>query len=95
MNIDTYYRWTVWCGVQNCKSNIRISAQIGHVCGGTNQGWYGRKELFVALKLVAAAQRGLPVRTESLFLGVDLPLPRLHTNNNTHYGKLLQTFELK
>ncbi|XP_071538814.1 ralBP1-associated Eps domain-containing protein 1 isoform X2 [Panulirus ornatus] len=58
---------------------------IGHVCGGTSQGWYGRRELFVALKLVAAAQRGLPVRTESLFLGVDLPLPRLHTNNNTHY----------
>lgn len=57
------------------------------MCGGTSQGWYGRRELFVALKLVAAAQRGLPVRTESLFLGVDLPLPRLHTNNNTHYGR--------
>ncbi|KAK4308870.1 hypothetical protein Pmani_019461 [Petrolisthes manimaculis] len=67
------------------KLSTEVLTQIGHVCGGTNQGWYGRKELFVALKLVAAAQRGLPVRTESLFLGVDLPLPRLHTNNNTHY----------
>ncbi|XP_042211037.1 ralBP1-associated Eps domain-containing protein 2-like isoform X3 [Homarus americanus] len=67
------------------KLSTEVLTQIGHVCGGISQGWYGRRELFVALKLVAAAQRGLPVRTESLFLGVDLPLPRLHTNNNTHY----------
>ncbi|XP_045614945.1 ralBP1-associated Eps domain-containing protein 1 isoform X2 [Procambarus clarkii] len=67
------------------KLSQEVLSQIGHVCGGANQGWYGRRELFVALKLVATAQRGLPVRTESLFLGVDLPLPRLHTNNNTHY----------
>ncbi|XP_042882552.1 ralBP1-associated Eps domain-containing protein 1-like isoform X3 [Penaeus japonicus] len=67
------------------KLSPEVLSQIGHVCGGGSQGWYGRRELFVALKLVAAAQRGLPVRTESLALGVDLPLPRLHTNNNTHY----------
>uniref|UniRef100_A0A0P4VS75 EF-hand domain-containing protein n=1 Tax=Scylla olivacea TaxID=85551 RepID=A0A0P4VS75_SCYOL len=67
------------------KLSPEVLAQIGQLCGGVGQGWYGRRELFVALKFVAAAQRGLPVRAESLFLGVDLPLPRLHTNNNTHY----------
>ncbi|XP_050697135.1 ralBP1-associated Eps domain-containing protein 2-like isoform X2 [Eriocheir sinensis] len=67
------------------KLPAEVLAQIGQLCGGAGQGWYGRRELFVALKFVAAAQRGLPVRAESLFLGVDLPLPRLHTNNNTHY----------
>ncbi|XP_076032732.1 RALBP1 associated Eps domain containing isoform X2 [Oratosquilla oratoria] len=60
--------------------------EISNLSGGASQGWYGRRELFVALKLVAAAQRGLPVCTESLSLGVDLPLPRLHTNNNTHFA---------
>ncbi|KAK7080643.1 RalBP1-associated Eps domain-containing protein 1, partial [Halocaridina rubra] len=76
------------------KLSPEVLSQIGHLSGGVDQGWYGRREVFIALKLVAAAQRGLPVRTESLSLGVDLPLPRLHTNNNTHYENNL-TFSTK
>ncbi|XP_064101267.1 ralBP1-associated Eps domain-containing protein 2-like isoform X2 [Macrobrachium nipponense] len=76
------------------KLSPEVLSQIGQLSGGIDQGWYGRREVFIALKLVAAAQRGLPVRAESLSLGVDLPLPRLHTNNNTHYENSL-TFTSK
>ena len=69
--------------------DIKNYFQIAHTSGGVALGCYGRRELFIALKLVAAAQRGLPVAPESLLLGVDLPLPRLHTNNNTHYGEFI------
>ncbi|XP_068210812.1 ralBP1-associated Eps domain-containing protein 1 isoform X2 [Palaemon carinicauda] len=76
------------------KLSPEVLSQICQLSGGIDQGWYGRREVFIALKLVAAAQRGLPVRAESLSLGVDLPLPRLHTNNNTHYENSL-TFTSK
>lgn len=69
--------------LRSSKLSHDLLNQIDHLCGGSKQGWYGRRELFLALKFIAAAQRGLPLRTESLALGVDLPLPRLLSNNNT------------
>lgn len=69
--------------LRSSKLSHDLLTQIDHLCGGSKQGWYGRREVFLALKFVAAAQRGLPLRTESLALGVDLPLPRLLSNNNT------------
>ncbi|XP_056589116.1 ralBP1-associated Eps domain-containing protein 2 isoform X1 [Triplophysa dalaica] len=47
--------------------------QITEVCGAKRLGYFGCGQFYVALKLMAAAQAGLPVRLESV--GGELPLP--------------------
>ncbi|KAL2089514.1 hypothetical protein ACEWY4_014202 [Coilia grayii] len=47
--------------------------QITEVCGAKRLGYFGTGQFYVALKLLAAAQSGLPVRLESIT--GDLPLP--------------------
>ncbi|KAG7467219.1 hypothetical protein MATL_G00150940 [Megalops atlanticus] len=48
--------------------------QITELCGAKRLGYFGTGQFYVALKLLAAAQSGLPVRLESI--KSELPLPR-------------------
>ncbi|XP_058391489.1 ralBP1-associated Eps domain-containing protein 2 isoform X2 [Diceros bicornis minor] len=48
--------------------------QITELCGAKRIGYFGPTQFYVALKLIAAAQSGLPVRMESI--KCELPLPR-------------------
>lgn len=43
--------------------------QIMELCGATRLGYFGRSQFYIALKLVAVAQSGLPLRVESLNTG--------------------------
>ncbi|ELK12914.1 RalBP1-associated Eps domain-containing protein 2 [Pteropus alecto] len=47
---------------------------ITELCGAKRVGYFGPTQFYVALKLIAAAQSGLPVRIESI--QCELPLPR-------------------
>uniref|UniRef100_A0A8D0ECK4 RALBP1 associated Eps domain containing 2 n=1 Tax=Salvator merianae TaxID=96440 RepID=A0A8D0ECK4_SALMN len=51
--------------------------QITELCGAKHIGYFGRPQFYAALKLIAAAQSGLPVRIESI--QNELSLPRLTT----------------
>uniref|UniRef100_A0A8D1AEQ2 RALBP1 associated Eps domain containing 2 n=1 Tax=Sus scrofa TaxID=9823 RepID=A0A8D1AEQ2_PIG len=48
--------------------------EITELCGAKRVGYFGPTQFYVALKLIAAAQSGLPVRIESI--KCELPLPR-------------------
>ncbi|XP_071768933.1 ralBP1-associated Eps domain-containing protein 2 isoform X2 [Centroberyx gerrardi] len=48
--------------------------QITEVCGAKRLGYFGTAQFYVALKLLAAAQSGLPIRLESVT--ANLPPPR-------------------
>lgn len=43
--------------------------QITELCGAKRVGYFGPTQFYVALKLIAAAQSGLPVRMESIKCG--------------------------
>lgn len=43
--------------------------QITELCGATRLGHFGRSQFYIALKLIAIAQSGLPLRVESLNSG--------------------------
>lgn len=43
-----------------------LSFQVTEVCGAKHLGYFGTAQFYVALKLLAAAQSGLPVRLESV-----------------------------
>ncbi|XP_020829416.1 ralBP1-associated Eps domain-containing protein 1 isoform X14 [Phascolarctos cinereus] len=53
-----------------------VVLQIMELCGATRLGYFGRSQFYIALKLVAVAQSGLPLRVESINTVKDLPLPR-------------------
>uniref|UniRef100_A0A8D2NVH4 RALBP1 associated Eps domain containing 1 n=1 Tax=Zosterops lateralis melanops TaxID=1220523 RepID=A0A8D2NVH4_ZOSLA len=55
---------------------------IMELCGATRLGYFGRSQFYIALKLVAVAQSGLPLRVESLNTVKDLPLPRFVVSKN-------------
>ncbi|XP_075718543.1 ralBP1-associated Eps domain-containing protein 1 isoform X3 [Rhinoderma darwinii] len=59
-----------------------VSLQIMELCGATRLGYFGRSQFYIALKLVAVAQSGLPLRVESLNTVKDLPLPRFLVSKN-------------
>ncbi|XP_058147415.1 ralBP1-associated Eps domain-containing protein 2 isoform X7 [Dasypus novemcinctus] len=54
--------------------------QITELCGAKRVGYFGPTQFYVALKLIAAAQSGLPVRLESI--KCELPLPRFVMSKN-------------
>ncbi|XP_072812392.1 ralBP1-associated Eps domain-containing protein 2 isoform X4 [Vicugna pacos] len=61
--------------------------QITELCGAKRVGYFGPTQFYVALKLIAAAQSGLPVRIESI--KCELPLPRfmmLKTDAEIRFG---------
>lgn len=43
-----------------------VSSQVTEVCGAKRLGYFGTPQFYVALKLLAAAQSGLPVHLESV-----------------------------
>ncbi|XP_060589373.1 ralBP1-associated Eps domain-containing protein 1-like isoform X2 [Ruditapes philippinarum] len=55
-----------------------VLSQITELCGAKRLGHFGRSQFYIALKLIAAVQCGLPVATESISSGVDIPLPKFH-----------------
>ncbi|XP_068794604.1 ralBP1-associated Eps domain-containing protein 1 isoform X12 [Struthio camelus] len=59
-----------------------VVMQIMELCGATRLGYFGRSQFYIALKLVAVAQSGLPLRVESLNTVKDLPLPRFVVSKN-------------
>ncbi|XP_066274907.1 ralBP1-associated Eps domain-containing protein 1-like isoform X3 [Branchiostoma lanceolatum] len=65
--------------------------QITELCGATRLGHFGRSQFYIALKLIAAVQNGLPVRLESLNTGAEIPLPRfLHVKGTEQDKKRMQ-----
>uniref|UniRef100_A0A8B9PNG6 RALBP1 associated Eps domain containing 1 n=1 Tax=Apteryx owenii TaxID=8824 RepID=A0A8B9PNG6_APTOW len=59
-----------------------VVMQIMELCGATRLGYFGRSQFYIALKLVAVAQTGLPLRVESLNTVKELPLPRFVVSKN-------------
>nr|XP_056708893.1 ralBP1-associated Eps domain-containing protein 1 isoform X3 [Euleptes europaea] len=59
-----------------------VVMQIMELCGATRLGYFGRSQFYIALKLIAVAQSGLPLRMESLNTVKDLPLPRFVMSKN-------------
>ncbi|XP_006642987.2 ralBP1-associated Eps domain-containing protein 1 isoform X1 [Lepisosteus oculatus] len=59
-----------------------VVLQITELCGATRLGYFGRSQFYIALKLIAVAQSGLPLRVESLNTVKDLPLPRFVVGKN-------------
>ncbi|NWI90353.1 REPS2 protein, partial [Pitta sordida] len=53
---------------------------ITEVCGAKRVGYFGPAQFYIALKLIAAAQSGFPVRIESI--KNELPLPRFMALKN-------------
>ncbi|XP_041831727.1 ralBP1-associated Eps domain-containing protein 1 isoform X2 [Melanotaenia boesemani] len=93
-----YSELFVYCDTDNTKkvaSNGRVLdlfraaqlpsevvLQITELCGATRLGHFGRSQFYIALKLIAIAQSGLPLRVESLNSVKDLPLPRFVVGKN-------------
>ncbi|XP_052244913.1 ralBP1-associated Eps domain-containing protein 1-like isoform X4 [Dreissena polymorpha] len=63
-----------------------VLSQITELCGAKRLGHFGRSQFYIALKLIAAAQCGLPVATESINSGVDIPLPKFHRPSQNDPG---------
>ncbi|CAD7684458.1 unnamed protein product [Nyctereutes procyonoides] len=59
-----------------------VVLQIMELCGATRLGYVGRSQFYIALKLVAVAQSGFPLRVESINTVKDLPLPRFVASKN-------------
>uniref|UniRef100_A0AAY4EPS1 RALBP1 associated Eps domain containing 1 n=1 Tax=Denticeps clupeoides TaxID=299321 RepID=A0AAY4EPS1_9TELE len=64
-----------------------VLLQITELCGATRLGHFGRSQFYIALKLIAIAQSGLPLRVESLNSVKDLPLPRFVVGKNEQEAK--------
>ncbi|XP_074916388.1 ralBP1-associated Eps domain-containing protein 2 isoform X15 [Chelonoidis abingdonii] len=70
--------------------------QITELCGAKRIGYFGPVQFYVALKLIAAAQSGLPVRIESI--KSELPLPRFMALKNDiemRYGNAAEIHGVK
>lgn len=52
-----------------------VLMQVSELCGAKRLGHFGRSQFYIALKLIAAAQSGLPVTHESINSGKEIPLP--------------------
>ncbi|NWV00432.1 REPS2 protein, partial [Upupa epops] len=67
--------------------------QITEVCGAKHMGYFGPAQFYIALKLIAAAQSGFPVRIESI--KNELPLPRFVALKNDGYGAAAELHGVK
>uniref|UniRef100_A0A5F8G534 RALBP1 associated Eps domain containing 2 n=1 Tax=Monodelphis domestica TaxID=13616 RepID=A0A5F8G534_MONDO len=70
---------------ENLPKKFPMTAYFSHtviteLCGAKRVGYFGPTQFYVALKLIAAAQSGLPVRIESI--KCELPLPRFMALKN-------------
>ncbi|XP_059175042.1 ralBP1-associated Eps domain-containing protein 1-like isoform X7 [Physella acuta] len=62
--------------------NPDILKQITELCGAKRLGHFGRSQFYIALKLVALAQSGQPVKLDALNSGKDVPLPKFSSKGN-------------
>ncbi|XP_055888065.1 ralBP1-associated Eps domain-containing protein 1-like isoform X5 [Biomphalaria glabrata] len=62
--------------------NPEILKQITELCGAKRLGHFGRSQFYIALKLVALAQSGQPVKLDALNSGKELPLPKFSSKGN-------------
>ena len=62
-------RFSVWTVVLVFLVCLCTHVQITELCGATRLGHFGRSQFYIALKLIAIAQSGLPLRVESLNSG--------------------------
>ncbi|KAG2467273.1 REPS1 protein, partial [Polypterus senegalus] len=69
-----------------------VVLQIKELCGAKRLGHFGRSQFYIALKLVAIAQSGLPLRVESLNSVKDLPLPRFVVAKNEQESRHAATY---
>lgn len=59
-----------------------LSFQITDICSGGKSSYFGRKQFYTALKLIAASQAGISVHNPDLVNSiVDLPLPKFLWSN--------------
>uniref|UniRef100_A0A8C6IDC9 RalBP1 associated Eps domain containing protein n=1 Tax=Mus spicilegus TaxID=10103 RepID=A0A8C6IDC9_MUSSI len=65
---------------------------IMELCGATRLGYFGRSQFYIALKLVAVAQSGFPLRVESINTVKDLPLPRFVASKNEQESRLAASY---
>uniref|UniRef100_A0A3Q3JL67 Uncharacterized protein n=1 Tax=Monopterus albus TaxID=43700 RepID=A0A3Q3JL67_MONAL len=66
--------------------------KVTEVCGAKRQGYFGTPQFYVGLKLLAAAQSGLPIHLESIT--ANLPLPRfvgLNSEPEMRYSTSIDT----
>ncbi|XP_052809143.1 ralBP1-associated Eps domain-containing protein 1-like [Mya arenaria] len=63
-----------------------VLQQVTELCGAKRLGHFGRSQFYIALKLIAVAQCGLPVTTDSINSGVDIPLPKFHKVSPSDIG---------
>ena len=56
--------------------------RITELCGAKRLGHFGRSQFYIALKLIAAAQAGLPIAIETIgpSSGNDIPLPKFSSS---------------
>ncbi|CAL1542658.1 unnamed protein product [Lymnaea stagnalis] len=62
--------------------NPEILKQITELCGAKRLGHFGRSQFYIALKLVALAQSGQPVKLDTLNSGKEVPLPKFSSKGN-------------
>ncbi|GAB1597321.1 ralBP1-associated Eps domain-containing protein 1 isoform X2 [Argonauta hians] len=55
--------------------------QISELCGAKRLGHFGRSQFYIALKLIAAVQSGLPAKLDSLNPAMEVSLPKFHRTN--------------
>lgn len=58
-----------------------VLQQISELCGAKRLGHFGRSQFYIALKLIAAVQCGLPAKLDSLNLAMEVSLPKFHRTN--------------
>lgn len=63
-----YNNYVIICTVGLSECSLFV-VQITELCGATRLGHFGRSQFYIALKLIALAQSGLPLRVESLNSG--------------------------
>ncbi|KAK3776483.1 hypothetical protein RRG08_023833 [Elysia crispata] len=61
-----------------------ILKQITELCGANRLGHFGRSQFYIALKLIALAQAGLPLRLDALNPGVEIQLPKFASKGSEH-----------
>ncbi|XP_005097964.1 ralBP1-associated Eps domain-containing protein 1 isoform X4 [Aplysia californica] len=65
-----------------------ILKQITELCGAKRLGHFGRSQFYIALRLVAIGQAGLPLKLDTLNPGKDIPLPKFSSAKGNEQAAL-------
>ncbi|KAK4874129.1 hypothetical protein RN001_013489 [Aquatica leii] len=72
-----------------------VVLQISELCWTQNTNYLSRKQFYSALKLVAAFQFNMPIRSELIVTALDLPLPRFSWPNSEMQSPYKDLIELR